>query len=257
MPEMQESILLATPAYGGLLHSKYVNSLVSTCNELLVRGIVHGLYIIPDESLISRARNRCAAFALKRGFERLMFIDADLGWDIGDFTAILQSGKLVVGGTYPLKQRDPVRLSYNPDENLRLPGHISPRSVEELGYLRERHADPGSGELEVRHVPTGFMMIHASIFRRLQEFVPSYLQQNTGDGSLERHYDYFPVRLAGEMYESEDWAFCSLVREHLDCGVWLNTRVVLNHTGTYTYSVDDAVTLAPGAGAAGPAAGSG
>lgn len=233
---MKGSILIATPAYGGLLHSKYVKSLVTTCNELLARGVVHGLYIIPDESLISRARNRCAAFALEKGFERLMFIDADLGWTLEDFVAILESEKPVVGGTYPLKQRDPVRLSYNPLETADIPGHLPRRSVEELAFLRQRQADPVSGEVEVRHVPTGFMMIHHSVLKRLQEHVPSYLQENTGDGSLERHYDYFPVRLVGEMYESEDWAFCSLVREHLDCGVWLNTGVVLTHTGTYTFT---------------------
>lgn len=236
---MKNSILLATPAYGGLLHSKYVKSIVSTCNELAARGIIHGLYIIPDESLISRARNRCAAFALKRGFEKLMFIDADLGWKLPDIAAILGSNRLVVGGTYPIKQRSPMRLSYNPPDNLNIPRHIEPRSCEELRYLREHHADQASGELAVRHIPTGFMMIDCSVLKRLQENVPYYQQEDTGSGTFEKHYDYFPVRLVGEMYESEDWAFCSLVREHLDCEVWLNTRVVLTHTGTYTYTAEE------------------
>lgn len=235
---MNNSILLATPAYGGLLHSKYVKSLVSTCNELAFRGIVHGLYIIPNESLISRARNRCAAFALKRGFERMMFIDADLGWKPEDMDAILNSDKLVVGGTYPLKQFSPRRLAYNPAHDTRIPEGIRQRSLEELEYLRDHHADRASGELRVRHVPTGFLMIQCSVLERLQQFVPDYLHDDSGDGSLEKQYDYFPVRLRGKTYESEDWAFCSLVREHLDCGVWLNTRVVLTHTGTYTYTAD-------------------
>ena len=235
---MRDSILLATPAYGGLLHSKYVKSLVSTCNELAFRGIAHGLYIIPNESLISRARNRCAAFALKQGFERLMFIDADLGWKPADIEAILDSDKLVVGGTYPLKQFSPRRLAYNPSRGVTFPDGIALRSLEELQYLKRHHADPASGEVAVRHVPTGFMMIHCSVLRRLQEYVPDYLHEDSGDGSLEKQYDYFPVRLRGKTYESEDWAFCSLVREHLDCGVWLNTNVVLSHTGTFTYTAE-------------------
>lgn len=235
---MNNSILLATPAYGGLLHSKYVKSLVSTCNELAFRGIVHGLYIIPNESLISRARNRCAAFALKRGFERLMFIDADLGWTRADMDAILASDKLVVGGTYPLKQFSPRRLAYNPAHRTPIPDHIRVRSIEELEFLRRNHADPETGELAVRHVPTGFMMIHCSVLKRLQQHVPDYLHEDSGGEAPEQQFDYFPVRLRGKTYESEDWAFCSLVREHLDCGVWLNTRVVLTHTGTYTYTAD-------------------
>lgn len=238
MCAMKNSILLATPAYGGLLHSKYVKSLVSTCNDLAFRGIVHGLYIIPNESLISRARNRCAAFALRQGFERLMFIDADLGWKPADMDAILNSDKLVVGGTYPLKQFSPRRLAYNPHREARFPDGIGMRSLEELQYLKDHYADNATGEVCVRHVPTGFMMIHCSVLTRLQDFVPDYLHEDSGDGALEQQYDYFPVRLRGKTYESEDWAFCSLVREHLDCGVWLNTRVVLSHTGIYTYTAE-------------------
>ena len=219
-----------------MLHSKYVNSIVPSCNELAFRGIPHGLYILPNESLISRARNRCAAFALKNGFEKLIFIDSDIGWNIADFEAIFTSEKLVVGGTYPIKQLDPTRLSYNPLENSTFPPEVKSRSIEELLFLKQRYADADSGEVEVRHVPTGFMMIDSTVLERLQAYVPHYLQEDTGDGTFEKHYDYFPVRLVGEMYESEDWAFCSLVREHLDCGIWLNTNVVLTHTGSYTYT---------------------
>ena len=233
---MENSILIATPAYGGLLHSKYVKSVVPTCNELAVRGIAHGLYILPNESLISRARNRCAAFALQRGFSKLMFIDADLGWELADVEAVLQSDKRIIGGTYPIKQLSPVRLSYNPLEQHEIPEDIRTRSYEELQYLKEIHADRNSGEVRVRHIPTGFMMIDCSVFRELQQYVPHYLQEDTGSGTFEKHFDYFPVRLNGEMYESEDWAFCSMVNEHLDCGTWLNTNIVLSHTGTYTFT---------------------
>jgi hypothetical protein len=235
---MKNSILIATPAYGGLLHSKYVTSIVTTCNEFAARGILHGLYIIPNESLISRARNRCAAFALQRGFEKLLFIDADLGWKLSDIQAIVDSSKRVVGGTYPLKQMSPTRLSYNPPADLVFPEHIALRSYDELQYLKQHFADLTTGEVSVRHIPTGFMMIDCSVFKALQAFVPHYLQENSGTGEFEKHHDYFPVRLSGEMYESEDWAFCSLVREHLDCGIWLNTHVVLSHTGVHTFTAE-------------------
>jgi hypothetical protein len=239
---MKNSILLATPAFGGMLHSKYVTSIIPSCNELAVRGIPNGIYILPNESLISRARNRCAAFALKHGFERLMFIDADIGWNLEDFKSILQSDKRVIGGTYPIKQLSPSRLAYNPFDQLNFPEGIRPRGIEELQYLKEHYAVNGAGEVAVRHIPTGFMMIDCSVFRDLQKFVPHYQQEDTGDGTFETHYDYFPIRLAGEMYESEDWAFCSLVSEHLDCGIWLNTNVVLSHTGIYTYTADEPET---------------
>lgn len=233
---MNSSILIATPAYGGLLHSDYVKSIVTTCNELAFRDITHGLYILPDESLISRARNRCAAFALKHGFDKLLFIDADLGWTLQDIQALLESEKLLVGGTYPFKQLTPSRLSYNPLDDAILPQDVALRSYQELQYLKQNLADSKTGELSVQHIPTGFMLIDCSILKRLQEYLPSYQQEDTGKRTFERHFDYFPVRVVGDYYESEDWAFCSLVREHLDCGVWLNTNIVLRHTGKHTFT---------------------
>jgi len=142
----------------------------------------------------------------------------------------------VIGGTYPIKQLSPVRLSYNPPEDLVFPAGTRPRSFEELQYLKAHYAENSHGEVRVRHIPTGFMMIHCSVLLELQKHVPSYLQEDTGDGTFEKHYDYFPVRLVGDMYESEDWSFCSLVREHLDCGVWLNANVILTHTGIHTFT---------------------
>lgn len=176
---MNSSILIATPAYGGLLHSDYVKSIVTTCNELAFRDITHGLYILPDESLISRARNRCAAFALKHGFDKLLFIDADLGWTLQDIQALLESEKLLVGGTYPFKQLTPSRLSYNPLDDAILPQDVALRSYQELQYLKQNLADSKTGELSVQHIPTGFMLIDCSILKRLQEYLPSYQQEDT------------------------------------------------------------------------------
>lgn len=232
---MRDSVLIATPAYGGLLHSKYVMGLVGSCRELAARGIPHGLFILPNESLVSRARNRCAAYALQHGFGSLMFIDADLGWGIDDFMAIIGSQREVIGGTYPIKQVADPRLVYNPLHDIALPQGVRSRTWEELAFLREHHADPASGELQVKHVPTGFLKIGRKVLKKLRDVVPAY-QQEALEGGWETHHDFFPVRPNDGIYESEDWAFCSLVRQHLDCGVWLNTRVVLSHTGSYTWT---------------------
>ena len=242
---MRDSVLIATPAYGGLLHSKYVMSMVGTCRELARLGIQHGLFILPNDSLVSRDRNRCDAFALQHGFGSMVFVDADLGWTLDDFMAILMSDKPVIGGTYPIKQAEDPRLVYNPCEHDCIPAGVRPRSLEELRYLDEHCADRETGELQVRHVPTGFLKIDRAVLKKLRNHVPSYQQERLEGTGWETHHDFFPVRVSGNMYESEDWAFCTLVRQHLDCGVWLNTRVVLNHTGTFTYTAQPATPADP------------
>ena len=233
-------ILIATPAFGGLVTTQYLTSLLDTIAQFLIQGVPHSVYTIANESLISRGRNRCAQYALEHGFDKLFFIDADIGWAWPDVARLIKTDKLVIGGTYPLKQLDPM-LNYNPMpetidacmEKLKTKDTIL-RSPEELLVLSEMAND--RGELEVRHIPTGFMIIDTRVFKSLQPHVPSFKMRDTENFQEKTYYDYFPVRVRDGVYESEDWAFCSLVREHLDCGVWLNTNVVTTHTGVITYT---------------------
>ena len=227
-------ILIATPAYGGMLTTRYLHAMRESTYGAIRDGVDLSLYTMSNESLINRARNTCAAIALEHSFDRLMFIDGDVGWKWQDLLALVRSDKLVVGGTYPKKSL-PISLNYNAIPS-RFPGFNNKRKSIEDHQLLKQYADPVTGEIEMQHIPTGFMMIDVSVFRTLIGKVPSY-QNSEGLGDMPRViHDFFPVRVHNGIMESEDWAFCTICRDH-GIPIYLNTNIICDHTGTYTFDV--------------------
>src|SRR5665213_572653 len=227
-------LLLATPAFGGMVTTKYVHALIDSLYRAKQEGVEVGLYTVQNESLISRARNTCAAIALARGFDKLLFIDSDISWTWPDFLALIKSDKLVVGGTYP-KKILPISLNYNV-----LPGQAGTfnrrrKNLEDHQELK-KYADPVTGEIEVLHIPTGFMKIDTGVFRTLANKVPSYANDAGTPDMPGTMRDFFPVRVKHGILESEDWAFCAICREN-GIPVYLNTRIICDHTGSYTFDV--------------------
>jgi hypothetical protein len=247
-PPTKPSVLIATPAYGGQLTHTYFLSMMKTMRELFAEGIPHGFWVIPTESLISRGRNRCAQMALSKGFDKLFFIDADMGWEPEDFLRIYRSEKAVIGGTAPMKQLD-IRLVYNPlYEHMEALGSEAewrpvPRTRQELELLAKLHAND-KGELEMRHVGTGFLKIDCEVLKMLKPRVPGYEAPDTTDFTkVTKYWDFFPSGVQGEAYLSEDYGFCKLVKDHLDCGVWLDTKTVCTHTGVHVFRADAPVMV--------------
>ncbi|HZK76865.1 MAG TPA: hypothetical protein VFD13_08160 [Candidatus Kapabacteria bacterium] len=217
-----------------MVTTKYVHALIDSLYRAKQEGVEVGLYTVQNESLISRARNTCAAIALARGFDKLLFIDSDISWTWPDFLALIKSDKLVVGGTYP-KKILPISLNYNV-----LPGQAGTfnrrrKNLEDHQELK-KYADPVTGEIEVLHIPTGFMMIDTGVFRTLANKVPSYANDAGTPDMPGTMRDFFPVRVKHGILESEDWAFCAICREN-GIPVYLNTRIICDHTGSYTFDV--------------------
>lgn len=241
---LEMNLLIATPAYGGLVTTDYLLSLLDTMHMLEKRGIYCYVHTLRNESLIPRGRNACAWYALAKGpggesFDKLLFIDADMKWNVSDVEKLLESDKRVVGGTYPIKTY-PIELAANSLDEHKGLFDASERSVAQLIALREAHGN-SRGEIPMKHIPTGFMLIDVSILAQLTQLVPTYVGTDWSTRAAVRMWDFFPIGpLSGKpdaVYESEDWAFCSLVRKHFPKeGVWLNSHVVTKHIGTHTFS---------------------
>lgn len=229
-------LLVCTPAFGGHITSLYLQSMIMTTSGLLNDGISFAIYTIENESLISRARNKCAMYALEHGFDRLFFIDADMIWNYEDFKRIVNSDKLIVGGTYPIKEY-PICINWNP---LRDNGFF-PLSRSEVNFkdFRKQYADK-DGEVEVLHIPTGFMAIQCSVFKDLAESgrVVPYYYKESHSSAVKTSFEFFPVRVTEQEYESEDWAFCRIARE-AGFKIYLQTKSVCGHTGIMHYRMSD------------------
>jgi hypothetical protein len=80
----QPNILIAIPAYGGMIHFKTSEALRVLDWELTKLGIPHTFRYLGNESLITRARNWFANLALigkeenGKPFTHLLFVDADI-----------------------------------------------------------------------------------------------------------------------------------------------------------------------------------
>lgn len=226
-------VLIATPAYGGMLTTDYAGSLLNTLRWLSQQGIAAELYFMKNESLISRARNACASYFLKGDCDKLLFIDADQAWHPEDVGRLLRSSRTLVGGTYP-KKTLPIDLNFTPLDSHALtyfPG--GQKDMERYrSYAKEADA---AGEIEVRHLATGFMLIDRKVLTDLKEGVPTYLGRDNQHAEEERRYDFFPAGVVRGSYESEDWFFCSQARE-AGHPPYLNVHVIVDHIGPLTYS---------------------
>ena len=226
------SLLICTPAYGGLVYVDYVQSLVDTVPFLGSKGIETGCYFLKNESLIPRGRNACAKFALDSGVEKLLFVDSDISWKSEDVLRLYHSDKMIIGGAYPVK-RYPILMNFNP---LPQHNHLFPGNKKTLDNFAEyRKYGNGFSEIEVTHLATGFLMIDCRVFRALLPRVRSYDTGGLINGQSDTHHDFFRSGAhPSGTYESEDWGFCNLAREN-GFSVWLNTDILLPHTGTHTF----------------------
>jgi len=225
-------VLIGTPAYGGLVYTRYLNSLIETLALCRQEDIHVTVMTLENESLITRGRNAVANEVLERkDVDKLFFIDADVSWQAEQFVKLVKSDKLIIGGTYPVKSL-PLALNFNPPLD-HLDFFSKRKTTTELKAYAEKFGKDGI--VEMLHVPTGFMCIDASVLHLLKTKVRSYAQWDINKESQLSVYDYFQINVRDRYYESEDWFFCSLAKD-FGIPVYLDTNVIVNHTGTYTFT---------------------
>ena len=228
-------VMIAAPAFGGMVTAGFAHSLHQTTTALRAAGIDYSVVFITGESLIQRARNSLATQALlDRTIDRIFFVDVDLSFTPQQFIDIATSRRRVIGGTYPVKGF-PIRMNVNYLESER---EFNGTSPEEFAAFARARAD-GANEAQVRHAPTGFLSIHRVALEALADRVGTYQVRFPSSGEVETHYNFFPVEVRDGQLMSEDWMFCQLCR---DAGipVYLNVSAVLPHTGAYTFTHDGA-----------------
>jgi hypothetical protein len=213
----QQRVHLCMPCYGGQLTESTFMSYIkwgNTCRQL---GIDWTIETMTNESLISRARNTLVAkFLNTENSTHLVFIDADIGWEPWHLLLLINHDVDVIGGLYPMKSL-PVRWVVNGVEN----GAVS---------------DDGN-VVEVSKTGTGFMVVKRHVFDKLQQH-PAVVPFKNDIGlpqELDPHMrTYYDTDVREGRYYSEDWTFCENWRD-LGGKVWVDKRVLLRHTGTYTF----------------------
>ena len=205
-------LMVGTPAYGGMVHTDYVNSLLQFSGT----GIPFALMTIGNESLITRARNTIlAAFYARPEFTHLLFLDGDVLLTGQGLRRLLQANKDVIGAAVPLKgtSADGSRI-FN-----------FGRCIGEEGplYITERI---GTAALMLSRRAVSALVADAVANGR------SYDRASTtrGDFDAAVHYDVFRVGVRNNEYISEDFYACYTLRQ-LGFNVYLDPTIVTRHHG--------------------------
>ena len=207
---MPESILFATPCYGGLVKAQHFRSCLNLKEDLTNLGIAHDWLIGTNESLVTRARNEMTASFLATEHTHMMWLDADIEFTSQDVANLWNIQADIAVGCYAMKLRDKQWFAAWKDGEL----------VKDL--------DQFEGPIEVDYAGTGFMLIRREVIEALAETAPSY------EGPNGRVPALYMTPIHNDGFESEDFHFCRIARD-ANFKIIMEPSVRLRHWGEYAY----------------------
>ena len=243
----KEKIFVATPCYGGMLTEAYFRSMVRTLTFFNQHQIPIAFGTIANESLVTRARNVLVAYFLQSNYSRLLFIDADIEFQVEDVLKLIAHNKEVCVGAYPKKGVNWQRIR---DSILRKPTEeISDRDIAAAGSdyainfkfvnrdLKQIAIE--NGVIKLHDGATGFMMIKREAVDKMIAAYPELKYNNdlnTPPDLQDFFYAFFDTMIdpKDKRYLSEDYTFS---RRWQDIGgdIWLDPTISLNHYGSFNF----------------------
>jgi len=206
-------VMVGTPAYGGMVHVDFVNSLLEFRNE----GILYSLVTIGNESLITRARNTLvAAFMSRPEFTHLLFLDGDVRLPASGLRRLLSHQRDVIGAPVALKGRT--------------------ASGARIFNLGRSFGEEGPLLINERIGTAAFMLSRRAVTALVQDAVAqgfAYRRASTqrGDDQSQVHYDVFRVGVIADEYLSEDYWVCRRLWQ-LGFPVYVDPGIVTEHNGS-------------------------
>lgn len=221
------NLFLATPAFGNQVTTTYMNSVLKMINypypDFKLSTMFH---LQSGMALVTQARNNCVDAFLKSDCDKMLFVDADIGFEpeaLGRLIRKCQDN--VVLTPYPVK-------GYNQDGGLQFIVHFKNKNTVEMD---------DDGFVEITAGPTGFMMIDRSVFTKMIEAYPDKKTKNT---QLISHkvqtmeddwYTFFETDIHPEHgYLGEDIAFCNLWTK-IGGKIYADAQTPLVHYGGHGY----------------------
>ena len=242
----KEKIFIATPCYGGMLTEAYFRStvrLLTFCNQ---HQIPVAFGTIANESLVTRARNVLVAYFLHSNFTRLMFIDADIEYQVEDVIKLIAHNKDVAVGAYPKKGvnwqriRESVRNTNDSLDDKKIAAFGSDYAINFKFLNREqKQIAIENGLVRLHDGATGFMMIKRSVLDKMIEAYPDLKYNNdlNTPPELNPHfYAFFDTMIdpKDKRYLSEDYCFSRRWQE-VGGEIWLDPSISLNHYGSFNF----------------------
>lgn len=185
-------------------------------SDLEARG--YAVRRVSGYSAIDQGRSQMATDALADGYDELMWIDADIGFD-ADAVELLRSHELaMVCGIYPKKGLRELACHVLPETNKMVFGD-------------------GGGLQELLYAATGFLLTHRRLYEAMGKDLP-ICNERFGRPTVPYFLPMLIPDGAGHWYLGEDFAFSERARR---CGfdVMADTRIRLEHVGRHGFSWEE------------------
>lgn len=194
--ELQKKrLFMATPCYGGVCHGMYARSMANLSAMCARYGIELQIYMLFNESLITRARAYCVDEFMRSSATHMLFIDSDIGYDAQDAVAMLammtdSSPYDVLTAPYPKKCISWEKIKQAVDKGF---ADDDPNVLEK--FIGDYVFNPKQGTasfridqpVEVLEAGTGFMMMSRRTLERYIEAYPEYMYKP--DHVRTEHFD--------------------------------------------------------------------
>lgn len=244
----KNKFFVATPCYGGQLMEPYFRSTVKLMTFFNQHQIPLAFGTIANESLVTRARNVLLAYFLNSDYTHLLFIDADIEFQVEDVLKLYAADKDVVVGAYPKKgvawQRIKENIVANPTKQLtdkEIAAHGSDYAVNFKFVNREQKSIAvENGLVKLHDAGTGFMMIKREAILKLLKAYPDLKYNNDVNINNNQINDHFyalfdtMIDPIDRRYLSEDYTFCRRWQE-IGGDIWLDPSISLNHYGHFCF----------------------
>ncbi len=233
-------VMIATPCYGGLVHQRYMHSTIALLQAGPALGFLVSLELLGYDSLVTRARNALVAkFLDVETASHLLFVDADIAFEVEQVVRMLRFDVDVVAGMYPLKM---IHWDAEAAERARTGESLDTAPLRYVGVACEgADFEARDGFVTGVYAGTGFMLIRRAVFERLIAAFPEtrYTAAHTQPvpSASPNQYALFDCMIDPDTghYLSEDYAFCRRWRS-LGGRLWLDTRGELTHIGTHEFA---------------------
>lgn len=220
------SVYIVIPTSNGMIHSNCSKLLDEITIAFMTLGIKYDKKFIENGSNIDSIRTNAAnEFMNDTNFDRILWIDSDVGGTASDVIKLLSTDELFVAGAYRIKEdsiNDIVKYACNLVNPLILHGVLP---LAELNWIG-----------------CGFTLVKKEAYKIFQEAYPeteySIVTDENGNKISSKFFYYNTSTIEGKL-NSEDIYFCYKLRQ-AGVKLWLRYDITdLTHRGFKIYSSDN------------------
>ena len=215
--ETKPSVMIAMPCYDSVKVNTMV-AVIKVIQQLAKSGVAVGINTIKSP-LIHQARNYLTSVFLDSDFTHLLFIDSDVEFEHEAVLRMLVAKKDVICTPYRVKSMDVNKKIY---------------TVE----IKEARRMEAGDIMEISAGPTGIMLIHRDVFKKIIEKIPDLKIKNSvfpkPGPDHKYYYNFFDFKFEDGYSSGEDVSFCKLV-EKVGFKLYANTASFTKHHGSYAW----------------------